>query len=131
MSFLRAVEPRGHLSKPPSPLVFANYYLYPFNIANKPMVVLNVHPQYLIPSYDPNHSDNTWANFREFYKNPQEFSKLLPSFSFSNFENFRGLPSPILEPRRCPHSRKLSKFENENENSRGLRVSLTALSHNH
>ena len=53
------------------------------------------------------------------------FSKITPSFSFSNFENFRGLPSPILEPRCCPHSRKLSKFENEN--SRGLRVSLTAL----
>ena len=50
--------------------------------------------------------------------------KNVPSFSFSNFENFRGLPLPILKPRRCPRSRKPSKFENENENSRGLRSHL-------
>ena len=52
------------------------------------------------------------------------FSKNVPSFSFSNFENFRGLTLPILKPRSCPHSPKPPKFENENENSRGLRSRL-------
>ena len=80
--------------------------------------------------------------FREFLGNSQKpsnfenFSRvtlvnsrtqMLLSFSFSNLEKFRGLPSLILEPRRCPHSRKPSKFENENEKPRGLRSRLTAL----
>ena len=51
----------------------------------------------------------------------------LPSFSPSNFEKFRGLPSPILDSSCCPRSRKPSKFENENENFRGLRSRLASL----
>ena len=50
-----------------------------------------------------------------------------PNFLFSNFEKFRELPSKILDPSRCPHSRKPSKFEIENENYQGFEVSLTAL----
>ena len=57
----------------------------------------------------------------------REPSKLLASFPFSNLRKFRGLPSSILKPSRCPRSRKFSKFENENENFRGLRSRLATL----
>ena len=58
------------------------------------------------------------GNFREWYENPKEFSKLLPSFSPWNLRVFENTLTLILKPTRCSHSRKFSKFENENENSR-------------
>ena len=73
-----------------------------------------------------------WPCFTEIshgqtFENPREFSYSLPSFSFSNLGKFRGLLSSILKPSRCPRSRKFSKFENENENFRGLRFRLASL----
>ena len=67
------------------------------------------------------------ANFQELYENPQEFSKLLPSFLPRISRVFEDTLNLILKASRCSHSRKPSKFENENENPRGFEVSLTAL----
>ena len=71
--------------------------------------------------------NHSWANFRDFYENPREFSKLLPSFLPQSLKVFEDPLNIILVASRWSHSWKLSKFENENENPLGLEVLLTAL----
>ena len=88
----------------------------------------------LLVSFPFQHGNDSflWPCFTEIshgqiFENPQEFSYLLPSYSPSISRIFREHPQQILEPRRCSHSQKFSKFENEYENSRVVNSRLPTL----
>ena len=99
--FSKECENRGALEKALTRISFWQPAFVPFHISGSTEWV---QPQYFILSYYPGTAKLLMANFRELFENPQEFSKLLPSFSPRSSRVFEDNLNLIFEASRCSHS---------------------------